>query len=157
MKFEKHLKSSGINGAIYEASNGTLFLRNGVFGNVLVRIPEGCVPLSSVTNRSLDRWMNALVLNGNVESRASLASAIIEADGAPKDIKRIYRDVLYDGAYGDKMCMINQDAYTLIERYDDVRIFTPYADPVQDGVEREIPVLVILDKHEETIGIILGE
>lgn len=157
MKFEKHLKSSGINAAIYEASNGTLFLRNGVFGNVLIRIPEGCVPLSSASNRSLDRWMNALALNAGGEDRASLAHATIEADGAPKDIKRIYRNVHFDGAYGEKACVINQDAYSLIERYDDVRIFAPYKDCLNDGVEREIPVLVILDKYEETVGIILGE
>jgi hypothetical protein len=47
MKFEKHLKSTGINAVIYKARNGDLFLRNGVFGNVLMRIPEGCAPISN--------------------------------------------------------------------------------------------------------------
>ena len=157
MKFEKHLKSVGINGVIYKATNGNLFLRNGVFGNVLVRIPDGVSPISSTITRDLDWWMNDLVINGNQEISALLTDATIEADGAPKDIKRIYSDLLSNGTLGTAMCRINQDAYSLIERYDDIRIFTPRKYELEGGVEPEISTLVILDKNEETIGIILGE
>lgn len=157
MKFEKHLKSSGMNAVIYKATNGDLFLRNGVFGNVLVRIPEGVAPVSSTIIRDLDMWMNDLVINGNRELGAVLASATIEAEGAPKDIKRIYRAILFDGTLGDQMCIINQDAYSLIERYDDVRIFTPRKAHDDTAIEHEIAALVLINKNEETIGIILGE
>ena len=123
MKFEKHLKSTGINAVIYKATNGNLFLRNGVFGNVLVRIPEGCAPISTTVTRGLDLWMNQLVINGSFAIGAQLAGAMLDADGTPKDIKRVYRDVLINGEYGNRKCIISQDAYTLIERYDDIRIF----------------------------------
>ena len=101
--------------------------------------------------------MDDLVINGSTEIGAQLAGATIEPDGAPKDIKRIYRDVLINGNYGDRHCAINQDAYTLVERYDDIRIFSPHASHIDDGIEHPISTLVILDKKEETIGIILGE
>ena len=157
MKFEKHLKSTGINGVIYKATNGNLFLRNGVFGNVLMRIPKGCTPISSTSTRNLDWWMNDLVINGRTELGALLTDATIEAEGAPKDIKRIYRPVLFDGSLGSQACRINQDAYSLIERYDDIHIYTPRGSHDESAIEHEIPVLVICNKNEETIAIILGE
>lgn len=157
MKFEKHLKSTGVNAVIYKATNGNLFLRNGVFGNVLARIPEGIVPISSTITRDLDWWMNDLVIAGDKVVGAQLAGAMLEPSGAPKDIKRIYRDVLITGEYGDRKCIINQDAYTLIERYDDIRIYQRVVKYLDEGVEHPIDALVILNKNEETIGIILGE
>lgn len=160
MKFEKHLKSTGINAVIYKATNGNLFLRNGVFGNVLVRIPEGFAPISSAITRDLDLWLNDLVINGRSCVDAQLESARLRADGAPKDIQRIYRDVIrtgeLSGKYGNRICIINQDAYSLIEEYDDVRIFKPFDEYLEGNTEPPIPALVILDKREETIGIILN-
>ena len=160
MKFEKHLKSTGIKAVIYKARNGNLFLRNGVFGNVLMRIPEGCAPIGNTITRDLDLWLNDLVINGRDCADAQLESARLMADGAPKDIQRIYRNVIrtgeFSGKYGDKICIINQDAYSLIEQYDDIRIFKPFDEYFGENTEPPIPALVILDKREETIGIILN-
>lgn len=159
MKFEKHLKSTGVNAVIFKASNGSLFLRNGVFGNVLARIPEGCAPISSTTTRDLDHWMDDIVISGHDLPGTQIYAARLEAEGKPKDILRIYRDILIDGRFGDSTCTISQDAYSLIEHYDDVRIFTPIPedDRYYDAIEHEIPALVIVDRNEEVIGIILGE
>lgn len=158
MKFEKYLKATGINGVIYKASNGALFLRNGVFGNVLMRIPEGCSPISSTMNRDLDQWMDDIVIDGHHLTGAQIFDAKIDPEGKPKDIKRIYCEILIDGRFGSTTCIINQDAYTLIERYDDVRIFAPIPDDRDyDAIEHEIPALVIVNKNEEVIGIILSE
>lgn len=160
MKFEKHLKSTGIRAVIYKARNGNLFLRNGVFGNVLVRIPEGFAPISNTITRDLDLWLNDLVINGRDCVDAQLAEARLRPDGAPKDIVRIYRDVIrtgeLSGKYGDKVCIINQDAYSLIEEYDDIRIFIPFYEYFGENTEPPIPALVILNKHGETVGIILN-
>lgn len=159
MKFEKHLKATGINAAIYKASNGALFMRNGVFGNVLMRIPEGYEAISSTMNRDLDKWMDDIVINAQYQPYAHIYDARIDPEGKPKDIKRIYRDILIDGRFGDHTCTINQDAYTLIESFDDIRIFAPHpSDEWQDdAVEHEISALAIVNKNEDVIGIILGE
>jgi hypothetical protein len=91
---------------------------------------------------------------------AQISAARLEADGKPKDIKRIYRDVLNDGRFGERQCTINNDAYSLIEHHDDIRIFKPIEeddDLYGDGIEHEVPALVILDRDEQTVGIIIGE
>lgn len=159
MKFEKHLKATGINGVIYKASNGALFLLNGVFGNVLMRIPEGCSPISSTMNRDLDQWMDDIVIDGHHLTGAQIFDAKIDPEGKPKDIKRIYCEILIDGRFGSTTCIINQDAYTLIERYDDVRIYRPRLATHQDdnAIEHETSALVIVNKNDEVIGIILSE
>ena len=41
--------------------------------------------------------------------------------------------------------------------YDDIHIYTPRKAHDESAIEHEIPVLVICNKNEETIGIILGE
>ncbi len=156
MKFEKFLKSVGIDGVIYKASNGDLYLRNGMFGNVLMRIPEGVNPVSGGYTRYADHWMNGLVSAGCDLTHAQLTDARLSADGAPKEIVRIYRDVLMGGNYGDCICGITQDAYTLLERYDDVRIFMPTLETVVEGVEPETPALVIIGNDDKVVGIILG-
>jgi len=130
-----------------------------MFGEVLMRIPEGIAPITSAYERNFDPWMNVnLVINASDLLGASLAAAMLEPEGTPKEIKRLYRDILINGEYGDRKCIICQDAYTLIERYDDVRIFTPHRDdPASDGIEHQTPALVILDREERVVGIIFGE
>lgn len=158
MKFEKHVKTTGINGVIYKAFNGDLYLRGGMFGNVLMRIPEGMAPVTAAYTRELDLWMNReLVQNCSHLMLATLAKARLDPDGTPKDIERVYRNLLPNGEIGHRECIINQDAYTLLERRDDVRIYYPeYDDPASEGVEPQSPALVILDAEDRVIGIILG-
>lgn len=157
MKFEKFLKSVGIDGVIYKASNGDLYLRDGMFGNVLMRIPEGMCPVNGGYTRDLDRWMDQLVFIGSNMCHGQLAEARLSADGTPKEIVRIYRDILMGGNYGNRICEITQDAYTLIEKYDDVWIFSPSVDgAVNEGVEPETPALYILSRDDQVVGIILG-
>jgi hypothetical protein len=101
------------------------------------------------------------VITGRDYADAQLAEARLIPDGAPKDIQRIYRDVIrtgeFSGKYGDRICIISQDAYSLIEQHDDIRIYKPLGeDYLGENVEPPIPALVILDKREETIGIILN-
>lgn len=158
MKFEKHVKTTGINGVIYKASNGDLYLRGGMFGNVLMRVPEGMAPVTAAYTRDLDFWMNyRLIQDGSHLLSAELMSARLDPDGTPKEIERVYRDRLANGAFGQRECVINQDAYTLLERRDDVRIYYPeYDDPASEGVEPRSPALVILDAEDRVIGIILG-
>ena len=158
MKFEKHVKTTGINGVIYKASNGDLYLRGGMFGNVLMRVPEGMAPVTAAYTRDIDFWMNRrLIQDGSHLMIAELTDARLDPDGTPKDIERVYRDRLANGDFGRRECVINQDAYTLLERRDDVRIYYPeYDDPASDGVEPQSPALVILDAEDRVIGIILG-
>lgn len=159
MKFEKHVKTTGINGVIYKASNGDLYLRGGMYGNVLMRVPEGMAPVTAAYEKSLDPWMNReLIENGSELPIADLACAMLKPDGTPKEIQRVYRDLLANGEHGQLMCIITQDAYTLIKRDDDVRIFYPdNTAPVGMNIEPQTPALVVLDLEDRVIGIILGE
>ncbi len=158
MKFEKHVKTTGINGVIYKASNGDLYLRGGMYGNVLMRVPEGMAPVTAAYEKSLDPWMNIeLIENATELPIADLAYARLEPNGAPKEILRGYRDLTVMGEHGLRECIIPQDAYTLIERRDDVRIFNPDGvTPMAGNIEPRSPALVILDAEDRVIGIILG-
>lgn len=158
MKFEKHVKTTGINGVIYKASNGDLYLRGGMYGNVLMRVPEGMAPITAAYEKHLDPWMNTeLIENAPELPIAELAYARLDPDGAPKEILRGYRDLIANGEHGWRECIIPQDAYTLLERRDDVRIFNPDDDaPMGGNIEPRSPALVVLDAEDRVIGIILG-
>lgn len=159
MKFEKHVKNTGIKGVIYKASNGDLYLRGGMYGNVLMRVPEGMAPVTAAYEKNLDPWMNRnLIEDGDTLVIADLACARLERDGTPKEIQRVYRELLSNGEHGRRECTITQDAYTLLERNDDVRIFVPtHDDSPNMDIEPQVPALVILDLEDRVVGIILGE
>lgn len=169
MKFEKHLKNTGIYGVIYKASDGTQFLRTGRTGNTLVRIPVAAATLSLNVVSKLDGWIEDILIHGAEDlPTAELCAARLEKDGKAKDIRRIFRDVNPTG-YGERECVITQEAFALIEKGDDVRIYDPSADvnvsdddlePIDEAPAPEEcvelrPALVILDKTGDVEGIIL--
>ncbi len=169
MKFEKHLKNTGICGVIFTASNGDTYLRAGRNGNVLARIPAGFAPVGQPTTQKLEAWISDVLINGAEELHgADLFAAKLEKDGRAKDIRRIWADELCVGEYGKRRCEIDNAAFGLIERGDDVRIFDPAIDvheiddlePIDEPVEAHeiekiVPALVILDRNETVVGIIL--
>lgn len=165
MKFEKHLKNTGIYGVICKASDGTQYLRTGRTGNTLVKIPTAAATLSLDVVNKLDVWIEDLLIRDAEElPKAELYAAKLEKDGKAKDIRRIFRDVTPTG-YGERTCMITQEAFALIERNDDVRIFKPFEDiddlePVDERPDPEDydevhSALVILNRSGEVEGIIL--
>ena len=173
MKFEKHLKNTGIYGVIFTASNGDKYLRTGKNGNVLARIPAGFAPVGQPTTQSLEGWIDEILVKGSEElHEAKLFAAKLEKDGKAKDIRRVWADDnrLGDEGFGLRRCVIDNAAFGLIERGDDVRIFDPEIDgrqideddlePIDEPVEAKdaenvTPALVILDRDETVVGIIL--
>ncbi len=170
MKFEKHLKNTGIYGVIFTASNGDKYLRTGRNGNVLARIPAGFAPIGSPATYDLEGWINDILI-GDSESLnvARLFAAWLAKDGKAKDIRRVWADAISPDAVGERRCSIDNAAFGLIERGDDVRIFDPSIDcsldpddlePIDEPAEVEhtetiTPALVILDHDENVVGIIL--
>lgn len=163
MKFEKHLKNTGIYGIICKASDGTQFLRTGRTGNTLVKIPTAAATLSLDVASKLDGWIEDILIRDAEDlPKAELCAASIEKDGKAKDIRRIFRDVTPTG-YGERECVITQEAFALIERHDDVRIFDPSVDELEPIGGHSIPeecvtlrsALVILDRNGDVEGIIL--
>lgn len=167
MKFEKHLKNTGIYGVIIVGTDGAKYLRTGRYGNVMARIPDGAAPLSMADSRDLEAWIDGLVDGAEDLPRAELCEARIAKDGKAKDIRRIFRDVNPTG-YGERKCMITQEAFALIERGDDVRIFDPSVDvempddlePIDEPANPEdyetvLPALLILDETGTVRGIVL--
>lgn len=171
MKFEKHLKNAGIYGVIFAASNGDKYLRTGKNGNVLARIPGGFTPISGAEVVPMEGWIDKLLIEGTDDLRfAELYAARLEKDGRAKDIKRVFRDVIHEGVFGDCECAIDNTAFGLIERADLVMIFDPAVDinvdeddlepideepPKPEECEHISPALVILDRDETVVGIIL--
>lgn len=171
MKFEKHLKNAGIYGVIFAASNGDKYLRTGKNGNVLARIPGGFTPISGAEVVPMEGWINETLINFVGElPEAGLFAARLAKDGRAKDIKRVFHDVPFEGAFGKRECAIDNTAFGLIERADLVRIFDPSIDINFDGDDLEpideeppkpeecehiSPALVILDRDETVVGIIL--
>ena len=171
MKFEKHLKNTGIYGMIFAASNGDKYLRTGKNGNVLARIPAGFAPIGQPTTQNLEGWIDDLLIETVDDLReAGLFAARLKKDGRAKDIKRVFRDMSFDGVFGDRECTIDNAAFGLIERGDDVRIFDPAIDltineddlepideepPKPEECETLSRALVILDRDETVVGIIL--
>lgn len=169
MKFEKHLKNTGIYGVIFTAKNGDKYLRAGANGNVLARVPAGFAPVGQVATRELEGWINDILINGAEElDRAELFAAKLKKDGKAKDIRRVWSDGCNEFAH--RRCEIDNTAFGLIERGDDVRIFDPNVDcnlldaddlePIDEPVEAKdaetiTPALVILDRDETVVGIIL--
>lgn len=172
MKFEKHLKNTGIYGVIFTAKNGDKYLRTGRNGNVLARVPAGFAPVGQAVTNELEGWIND-VLIGGAEGlcEAKLYAAKLEKDGKAKDIHRIWADYIGGNfEFGGRRCEIDNAAFGLIERGDDVRIFDPNVDcnlldeddlePIDEPVEAKdaetiTPALVILDRDETVVGIIL--
>ena len=165
MKFEKHLKNTGIYGVIFAASNGDKYLRTGKDGNVLARIPAGFAPIGAPEVCPMESWIDNLIIKGADDlHEAELFAARLEKDGRAKDIRRIWADI--DGER--RCCEIDNAAFGLIERGDVVRIFDPRVDLDDDDLEpideeptkpeeSELirPALVILDRGETVTGIIL--
>lgn len=173
MKFEKHLKNTGIYGVIFTASNGDKYLRTGRNGNVLARVPAGFAPVGQAATHELEGWINEILVKGAEElHEAKLFAAKLEKDGKAKDIRRIWADDnrLGDDGFCQRRCEIDNAAFGLIERGDDVRIFDPSIDlhrideddlePIDEPVEAKdaetvTSALVILDHDETVVGIIL--
>lgn len=165
MKFEKHLKNTGIYGVIYAASNGDKYLRTGKNGNVLARIPAGFAPIGAPEVCPMESWIDRLLIKGADDlPEAELFAARLEKDGRAKDIRRIWADI--DGER--RCCEIDNAAFGLIERGDMVKIFDPQVDLDEDDLEpideeppkpedSEFirPALVILDRGETVVGIII--
>lgn len=171
MKFEKHLKNTGIYGVVFTAHNGDKYLRTGRFGNVLARVPAGFAPVGQAATNDLEGWINDFLIE-DAEDRytARLFAAKLEKDGKAKDIRRVWADAISPDEVGERRCEIDNAAFSLIERGDDVRIFDPRIDipqideddlePIDDPVEQNereklTPALVILDHDEVVVGIIL--
>lgn len=171
MKFEKHLKNTGICGVVLTAYNGDKYLRTGRNGNVLARIPEGFAPIGHGVTFELETWINEVLIKGAEGfHEARLFAAKLAKDGKAKDIRRIWADAVAPGEVGLRRCEIDNAAFGLIERGDDVRIFDPSIDgdqideddlePIAEPVEAKdsetiTPALVILDRDETVVGIIL--
>ena len=170
MKFEKHLKNTGIYGVIFEASDGTKYLRTGRTGRTLMKIPVAAATLSLNVVSKLEGWIEDILLRDPDDlPTADLFAARLEKDGKAKDIRRVFRDITPTG-YGERECVISQEAFALIERGDDVRIFDPGVDvdvseddlepidetPAPEECEKISPTLVILGKTGDVEGIILG-
>jgi len=167
MKFEKHLKNTGIYGVIFAASNGDKYLRTGKNGDVLARIPAGFALIGATEVCSMEGWIDSLLIKGaNDLPNAELYAAKLEKDGRAKDIRRVWTD----DDLGSRSCEIDNAAFGLIERADDVRIFDPQVDlgdcpddlepideepPKPEDCEFIRPALVILNHDETVTGIIL--
>lgn len=167
MKFEKHLKNVGICGTVFAASNGEKYLRIGRYGSVLVRIPAGFSPITATSVQDMEPWVNNLLINGAEDlPHAELFAAKLEKDGRAKDILRIWREISASGEYTEATCTIDNAAFGLIERGDDVRIFDPSVDievdelefldeePAPEETVTLFPALVILNRDETVEGII---
>lgn len=170
MKFEKHLKNTGIYGIVFTASNGDKYLRTGRTGNVLARVPAGFAPVGQPTTQTLEGWIDEILIKGAEGlHEANLFAAKLEKDGKAKDIRRVWADYIGVGEFGQRRCEIDNAAFGLIERGDDVRIYDPSIDnyvdlddlePIDEPVEANdaetiTPALVILDHDETVVGIIL--
>ena len=174
MKFEKHLKNTGIYGVIFVAKNGDKYLRCGRNGNVLARIPAGFAPIGDLVTHELETWIDEILIERADElHHASLFAAKLAKDGKARDIRRVWADHMRDGidtGVCQRRCEIDNAAFGLIERGDDVRIFDPEIDILQDDdddlepidepveekdVETILPALVILERDESVAGIIL--
>jgi hypothetical protein len=171
MKFEKHLKNTGIYGVVCTAYNGDKYLRTGKNGHVLARVPAGFAPVGQAVTHDLEGWINDVLIKGAAElDMAELFAAKLEKDGKAKDIRRIWADGIFPDKVGERRCEIDNTAFSLIERGDDVRIFDPSIDcslldaddlePIDEPVEAKdaetiTPALVILDRDETVVGIIL--
>ena len=169
MKFEKHLKNTGIYGVVCTAYNGDKYLRTGKNGHVLARVPAGFAPVGQAVTHELEGWINDILIKGAEElHHAELFAAKLEKDGRAKDIRRVWSDG--SDEYAHRRCTIDNTAFGLIERGDDVRIFDPRYDateideedlePIDEPVEAKdgetiTPALVILDHEENVVGIIL--
>lgn len=167
MKFEKHLKNTGIYGVIFAASNGDKYLRTGKDGNVLARIPAGFAPIGAPEVCPMESWIDDLLIKGADDlHEAELFAARLEKDGRAKDIRRIWADI--DGER--RCCEIDNAAFSLIERGDTVKIFDPQVDldadeddlepidedpPKPEDCELIVPALVILDRNDTVTGIII--
>lgn len=167
MKFEKHLKNTGIYGVIFAASNGDKYLRTGKNGDVLARIPAGFAPIGATEVCPMEGWIDNLLIKGADDlSNAELYAAKLEKDGRAKDIRRVWTD----GYLGVRGCEIDNAAFGLIERSDVVRIFDPQVDlgdspddlepideepPKPENCEVIRPALVILDRDDTVTGIII--
>lgn len=167
MKFEKHLKNVGICGTVFAASNGEKYLRIGRYGSVLVRIPAGFSPITATSVQDMEPWVNDLLIDGAEDlQHAELFAAKLEKDGRAKDILRVWRGIGASGEFDEATCTIDNAAFGLIERGDDVRIFDPRADVPVDELEpldeqptpeetvTLLPALVILNRDETVEGII---
>lgn len=171
MKFEKHLKNTGIYGVIVAASNGDKYLRTGRNGNVLARIPSGFTPISGAEVVQMEGWIDNLLVKGADDlATAELYAARLEKDGRAKDIKRVFRDLIREDEFGERECVIDNTTFGLIERVDLLRIFDPAIDlnvdeddlepideeqPKPEECETLSPALVILDRNETVVGIVL--
>lgn len=169
MKFEKHLKNTGIYGVVCTAYNGDKYLRAGKNGHVLARVPAGFAPVGQAVTHDLEGWINDILIKGAEGlHEAELFAAEVERDGKAKDIRRVWAD--NDTVDNERRCKIDNAAFGLIERGDDVRIFDPNVDcslideddlePIDEPVEAKdaetiTPALVILDRDETVVGIIL--
>lgn len=172
MKFEKHLKNTGIYGVIFVAKNGDKYLRCGKNGNVLARIPAGFAPIGDLVTHKLETWIDEILIGGADELLESkLIAAELEKDGKARDIRRVWGYMSLDGTITGHRCKIDNTAFGLIERGDDVRIFDPRIDgeeiepledlePIDELVEEAeeaeavTPALVILDRDQRVAGII---
>lgn len=169
MKFEKHLKNTGIYGVIFAASNGDKYLRTGKDGNVLARIPAGFAPIGAPEVCPMESWIDNLLIEGADDlPEAELFKAKLEKDGRVKDIIRVWSDGHTE--YAHRRCEIDNAAFGLIERGDMVKIFDPRVDlgngdddlepideepPKPEDCEVISPALVILDRDETVTGIII--
>lgn len=167
MKFEKHLKNTGIYGVIFAASNGDKYLRTGKDGNVLARIPAGFAPIGAPEVCPMESWIDDLLIKGADDlPEAELFKAKLEKDGRAKDIIRVWSDGHTE--YAHRRCEIDNAAFGLIERSDVVKIFDPQIDLGMDDIEsideeptepEEFefirPALVILDRDESVVGIVI--
>lgn len=172
MKFEKYLKNTGIYGIVFAASNGDKYLGCGKDGHILARIPAGFAPIGAAEVYPMETWIDHILIKSVDDlSNADLAAARLEKDGRAKDIQRVFRDVIVEGEkFGERECVIDNAAFGLIERSDMLKIFDPQVDldvdeddlePIDEepltpeNSELIKPALVLLDRAERVVGIII--
>lgn len=144
MKFEKFLKGCGTHGQILERSNGDKWL---VCGGVGMKVPAGVVNLlgSGEVNEKTKKILEALV-KADTDDKVFLKRAVIEKDGRPSDIIRVFGDMLdievgiYNGDFG----LLEKSDYNLAEV------------EIEDDALNETKYLLVLEPNDDVIGFIQG-
>lgn len=145
MKFEKFLKGCGTHGQILTRSNGDRWL---VCGGVGMKIPNGVENLlgAGEVSEKIKTLVEGLI-KADVDDKVVLKRAIIEKDGKPGDIIRVFGDMLdiEVGIYNAEFGLLEKTDYNLAE-----------VEIESDDFINDTKYLLILDPKDEVIGFIEG-
>ena len=150
MKFEKFLKNVGTRGIIVNSTKYGKFL---LFGNVMLRIPDGVNIMASFT-KIMPEWQETIFRDfrdGYITEAELTDAALPTPDATPSQIKRIFEDA-YDGRIA-----IDNKTFGVIERSDRTYI---YPEDYEDNNNANVSALLVTTGHgdDETItGIVFDE